>query len=110
MGHSSIQVTVDIYGHLVPGANGKLCGSTRFSPANTRKQDANACYGRKGYSRASHLIGGPGRIRTPDQVIMSPEEGSESKQFQQDSSAKPSKSRQNTQTIRKQNPGNERSD
>jgi len=54
MGHSSIQVTVDIYGHLVPGANGKLCGSTRFSPANTRKQDANACYGRKGYSPASH--------------------------------------------------------
>jgi hypothetical protein len=43
-------------------------------------------------------------------LIQSPKEASDSKQFQQDSSAKPGKSRQNPQTIRKQNPGNEHSD
>jgi len=52
----------------------------------------------------------PPRDSNPDMLIQSPKEASDSKQFQQDSSAKPGKSRQNPQTIRKQNPGNEHSD
>ena len=31
MGHSSIQVTVDIYGHLIPGADVSFCGSARHN-------------------------------------------------------------------------------
>ena len=56
------------------------------------------------------LIWLPPRDSNPDMLIQSPKEASDSKQFQQDSSAKPGKSRQNPQTIRKQDPGFERSD
>ena len=73
MGHSSIQVTVDTYAHLIPGADISCidqldtptpksahtphtlnCGTTHISP------------------QVVDLIGGPGGIRTPDQGIMSP--------------------------------------
>jgi len=47
-------------------------------------------------------IGGGGWTRTSDLRIMSPKEGSDSTQFQQDSSAGRGKPRQNPQTIRKQ--------
>jgi integrase len=44
MGHSSIQVTVDVYGHLIPGANrqavDRLDDATRRNPGATRSQPA----------------------------------------------------------------------
>ncbi len=44
MGHSSIQVTVDIYGHLIPGANrqavDRLDDATRRNPRATRTEAA----------------------------------------------------------------------
>ena len=44
MGHSSIQVTVDIYGHLIPGANrqavDRLDHATGRNPGATRSQAA----------------------------------------------------------------------
>jgi len=38
MGHSSIQVTVDIYGHLIPGANVCFVDRLDGSPQKRRKQ------------------------------------------------------------------------
>jgi integrase len=38
LGHSSIQVTVDIYGHLIPGAN--RAAVDRLDAAPTRNPDA----------------------------------------------------------------------
>jgi len=44
MGHSSIQVTVDIHGHLIPGANhqavDRLDDATGRNPGATRSQAA----------------------------------------------------------------------
>jgi integrase len=44
MGHSSIQVTVDVYGHLIPGANrqavDRLDDATRRNPRATRTEAA----------------------------------------------------------------------
>ena len=44
MGHSSIQVTVDVYGHLIPGANrqavDRLDDATKRNPGATRSQPA----------------------------------------------------------------------
>jgi integrase len=37
MGHSSIQVTVDIYGHLVPGGNRQAVDRLDDTPASTKK-------------------------------------------------------------------------
>ena len=37
MGHSSIQVTVDIYGHLVPGGNRQAVDRLDDAPASTKK-------------------------------------------------------------------------
>jgi len=42
MGHSSIQVTVDIYGHLIPGAGHQLCRSARYAHAQIRTLSARA--------------------------------------------------------------------
>jgi integrase len=76
MGHSSIQVTVDCYGHLVPGADiawvDKLdAEATNPQPAATQAQPED----RQPDTEAPQLlekIGGPARIRTLDQRIMSP--------------------------------------
>lgn len=46
MGHRSIQVTIDVYGHLIPGENvawiDTLDSTPKKSGGNRRKQDANA--------------------------------------------------------------------
>jgi integrase len=75
MGHSSIQVTVDTYGHLVPGADiawvDKLDAATNPQPSATYTQPEESELG----AEAPQLIenvGGPARIRTLDQRIMSP--------------------------------------
>ena len=43
MGHSSIQVTVDIYGHFIPGANrqavDRLDDATGRNPGATKKEE-----------------------------------------------------------------------
>jgi integrase len=79
MGHSSIQITVDTYGHLIPGANINWVdgldrktpqqNATPAQPETEELEDADA--------RSSELIdyaenaGGPGRTRTYNQQIMS---------------------------------------
>jgi integrase len=65
MGHSSIQVTVDTYGHLVPGADiawvDKLDGATNPQPTATYTQpDKNQ--GDKESPQLIENIGGPARI------------------------------------------------
>jgi len=80
MGHSSIQVTVDIYGHLIPGANvsfvDKLdevqqeCAITPHQSAPGTHQAENAMESIP--SELVDLIGGGGRTRTYDLRIMRP--------------------------------------
>jgi hypothetical protein len=78
MGHSSIQVTVDIYGHLIPGANvacvdrldtawTKTTPQPNATPAQPRdKTDAEIPV------EVIDLIGGGGWTRTNDLGIMRP--------------------------------------
>jgi integrase len=75
MGHSSIQVTVDTYGHLIAGADiawaDKLDAATSPQPSATQVQPAES----EALPELPQLIeniGGPARIRTLDQRIMSP--------------------------------------
>jgi integrase len=73
MGHHSIQVTVDIYGHLVPRANvgcvDQLDSAPQISANRTQTADVETeCIP----AEIVDLFGGPGGIRTPDQGIMSP--------------------------------------
>ena len=73
MGHSSIQVTVDIYGHLIPGAD-ISCVDRLDSPTaqiRTKSAPKNRVTPQI-MPQVVDLIGGPGGIRTPDQGIMSP--------------------------------------
>jgi integrase len=67
MGHSSIQVTVDTYGHLVPGADiawvDKLDAATNPQPAATYVQPA-GCEQLANAPQLLEKIGGPARIRT----------------------------------------------
>jgi len=75
MGHSSIQVTVDIYGHLIPGANiawaDALDSTTSPQQSATQAQLANHVDDEEP-PELVEMIGGPSRIRTCDQRIMSP--------------------------------------
>jgi hypothetical protein len=74
MGHSSIQVTVDIYGHLIPGANiawaDALDFTTSLQQSATQTQLTNNVDGEE-CPELIEMIGGPSRIRTCDQRIMS---------------------------------------
>jgi len=80
MGHSSIQVTVDIYRHLIPGANiawaDALDSSTSPPQSATQTQlgrptkiDAPEEVGE--LTDMPTRVGGPSRTRTCDQRIMS---------------------------------------
>jgi integrase len=75
MGHSSIQVTVDVYGHLIPGADiawaDKLDAETSRHPSATQRQPGESGMDAEARELLEN-IGGPGRIRTYDQRIMSP--------------------------------------
>src|SRR5579884_2027347 len=75
MGHSSIQVTVDTYGHLIPGGNiawvdaldAKPSQQKNATPAQQRKE--------RQVIDMPHLIennGRPGEIRTPDPWFRKP--------------------------------------
>ena len=80
MGHSSIQVTVDIYGHLVPGANVAFVDRLDETPkagAKETQTDANRTQTpdlgrRKNPRKLLILIGGGGWTRTSDLRIMRP--------------------------------------
>jgi len=75
MGHSSIRVTVDTYGHLVPGAD--IAWADKLDAAATNPQPSATYTQPNGSQRGTELpqllenIGGPARIRTLDQRIMS---------------------------------------
>ena len=81
MGHSSIQVTVDTYGHLIPGAN--VCFVDRLDDISPEKvgtipqQSATPAQQRKtevppDLMQVADLFGGGGRTRTSDLRIMRP--------------------------------------
>ena len=75
MGHSSIQVTVDIYGHLIPSGNidwvdgldTQTSPQVSASPAQVDSESET-----KDWPQTIEMIGGPTRTRTWDQRIMSP--------------------------------------
>jgi len=81
MGHSSIQVTVDIYGHLIPGANvsfvDRLDEAVQREEKTTLQQNATQAQPAKNREDAippevADLVGGGGRTRTYDLRIMRP--------------------------------------
>ena len=72
MGHASIQITVDVYGHLVPGGNRSAVDrldtrATNDNPATTREDRAVAVNSRKSFV----LSGEPPRNRTENPQIKS---------------------------------------
>ena len=86
MGHSSIQITVDTYGHLIPGANISFVDRLDRAPEREEKTtpQQNATPAQPGElseaeipSEVSDLIGGGGWTRTNDLRIMSTQRGSE---------------------------------
>ena len=75
LGHSSIQVTVDTYGHLIPGGNigwvDALDAKTTPQESASQTQPASEDFS-PDIPQVLESIGGPTRIRTWDQRIMSP--------------------------------------
>jgi len=104
MGHSSIQVTVDIYGHLIPGANvayvDKLDGQTIPQQSATQPQQR-ARLESDGFKEVlgNEWLGG--RDSNPDTQIQSLISPPDSKANQQLRSAKRGRVRQNPQRRRK---------
>jgi len=74
MGHSSINVTMDVYGHLMPGGGDAVAdrlGALVFRPSGSRTVAVDEL---ELADDAQVIVfnGGPGRTRTFDQGIMSP--------------------------------------
>jgi integrase len=74
MGHSSVQVTVDTYGHLIPGAD--IAWVDRLDIKTTPQQ--NATQAQQAFESETEIpaelidsVGGPAWIRTRNQQIMS---------------------------------------
>ena len=100
MGHSSIQVTVDIYGHLIPGANILWVDRLDLRPseqqsATEQQQDPKAS--EQEVSQISEKTWLPPRDSNPDMLIQSPPGGIEGEENKALSSAKSSKVLQNSQ-------------
>ena len=78
MGHSSINVTMDVYGHLMPGGGGEVAdrlGALVFRPSGSKTvalDELELASEGLNETQAIVFIGGPGRTRTFDQGIMSP--------------------------------------
>ena len=74
MGHSSIRVTADIYGHLIPSANvnavDRLDAQTTPQESATQAQPRPRCRARKS-RQLVEKIGGPGGVRTLDLMTAS---------------------------------------
>jgi Phage integrase family len=109
MGHSSIQVTVDTYGHLIPGANvsfvDRLDTVRKEKVATTPQQSATQT--QPGLeeeteipAEVADLIGGGGWTRTSDLRIMSRSDATENKADQQLTSEDSGKIGQNPQARR----------
>ena len=92
---------IDIYGHLIPGADISWIDQLDTLPpkSGNRTQTPNRVTTHIS-PQIVNLIGGPGGIRTPDQGIMSPAEPIDSTGLQQDSAAKCGKLEQNPHQIR----------
>jgi integrase len=80
MGHSSIQITVDTYGHLIPGADinwvdgldRKTTPQQNATPAQPETEELeDADTGSSELIDYAENAGGPGRTRTYNQQIMS---------------------------------------
>jgi hypothetical protein len=77
MGHSSIKVTMDVYGHLMPGGGDEVAdrlGALVFSASGSRTvalDELELAGEGLDDTQAIVSIGGPGRTRTYDQGIMS---------------------------------------
>jgi hypothetical protein len=69
MGHSSIQITVDTYGHLVPGANINWVDGLDRKP--TPRQNATPAQLETELIAYAENLGGPGRTRTYNRQIPS---------------------------------------
>ena len=109
MGHSSIQVTVDIYGHLIPGSDVAFVDRLDAIPANNPKTSTqqSATQAQPDFDGQEEippelvdLIGGGGRTRTYDLRIMSHPSDADSKANQQLSSEESGEVRQNPQPRR----------
>jgi hypothetical protein len=102
MGHSSIQVTVDTYGHLVPGANvnwvDRLDAKLEPQPTATKSQQLTGEL-TPDSPEVIDKAGGGGWTRTNDLGIMSPSREIEAKEDKGLSFAESSKVRQNPQQI-----------
>ncbi len=75
LGHSTIAVTVDLYGHLVPSANIAFVDrlDAQTSPQqNTTQAQPKERSEEMGYSEVSENYGGPGQSRTADQRFRKP--------------------------------------
>jgi len=80
MGHSSIQVTADIYGHLVPGANVSYVDRLDQKPKNKRSTQQRFATPAQPAKRAEvdvpayviDFIGGGRQDRTADLRVMNP--------------------------------------
>ena len=79
MGHSSIQVTVDTYGHLIPGANVSFVDRLDVGEKTEEGQQQNATQAQQPtesgveiHSKVVDLSGGGGWTRTNDLRIMRP--------------------------------------
>jgi hypothetical protein len=75
MDHSSIQVTVDIYGHLIPGANVSFIDSldavSKDEKTSPQEENEEESAEETEPIVPAELIGGGGRTRTYDLRIMS---------------------------------------
>ena len=67
LGHHSIQVTVDIYGHLVPGGNKQAVD--RLDDASGSKMVAKRFLAQSVGQQVSEMIGATLRTRTGDLLI-----------------------------------------
>ena len=75
LGHSSISITVDLYGHLVPSAN--IAWVDRLDQEASPRQNATPAQLDKDVEEAAAMGvlekgGSPGVIRTPDQRFRKP--------------------------------------
>ena len=75
MGHSSIQITVDTYGHLIPGGN--IAWIDRLDEPSCPQQNATPAQPTEhaacgGSLQAIEKVGRPGEIRTPDPRFRKP--------------------------------------
>jgi hypothetical protein len=108
MGHSSIQITVDTYGHLIPGAD--IAWVDRLDAKTTQQQSATGTQQAETEPETESVevtekIWLPPRDSNPDMLIQSPFSGSENKENPATPSADSGKVLQNPQPPRNRKAG-----